>query len=613
MDRINTMMSINKNYRFYLKIFLVVFVVFYVIWSYIGFIQKEKETLQKQNYQAQCLDMKKRLEAMILAKQKSTVAMALILVNDKELVKNLSEKNIPSHYYKKLIDSFKKNTLYQNIWIQILDKDLNSIYRSWSDERDDNLENIRANLKDIIKKKKTTYAISAGKYSLSINAMVPIIKDDKTIGLLEVISHFNSISKQMRKLDVESVVLLDKEYTKQLKYPFTNIFVNGYYIANFDVSATLIKHLKDEGIEGHLSQEYNIDGSYLRVAYPLKSLSGKTLGYYIMFKKVDDISNTALNFTIFKLVVLGLLVFMFVAGVINFVMFYLMRKQKIYYKNIINSSSNIVLITDTKHILEVNKIFFKYFYEYKTLDDFKMKHRCISEMFVEDDKKYISKEIDGFSWIKYVVKHSDKNHKVKLKYNDNIYYFVVGIALVSEEKEHYSVVFSDISNEERYKIELEKLAVTDALTGIGNRRYFHDKIDKEISSAIRYNHPLSFVMIDIDHFKRINDKHGHDVGDDVLVEYTKLISKNLREGDIFARVGGEEFMIIFPYANLENAYKIAEKLRREVQNHKKVLPITMSFGVVQYCENECIDSMLKRVDEALYEAKDGGRNKVVMK
>ena len=87
-------------------------------------------------------------------------------------------------------------------------------------------------------------------------------------------------------------------------------------------------------------------------------------------------------------------------------------------------------------------------------------------------------------------------------------------------------------------------------------------------------------MLDIDFFKKVNDEHGHDVGDQVLIHYSGLISSILRDGDTFCRIGGEEFLIICPYADKDNAVKIAEKLRLSVQNSKEILPITMSFGVV---------------------------------
>ena len=122
-------------------------------------------------------------------------------------------------------------------------------------------------------------------------------------------------------------------------------------------------------------------------------------------------------------------------------------------------------------------------------------------------------------------------------------------------------------------------------------------------SAKRYGNNLSIVMLDIDHFKNINDNYGHDIGDTVLVEYTKLISSNLRESDIFSRTGGEEFMIILPHSDIENASNIAEKLRKKIENHKLTVPITMSLGVTEYIKDEDEETYIKIVDDGIFQLK----------
>ncbi|MDQ1267515.1 MAG: hypothetical protein QG560_158, partial [Campylobacterota bacterium] len=249
-----------------------------------------------------------------------------------------------------------------------------------------------------------------------------------------------------------------------------------------------------------------------------------------------------------------------------------------YYKNIIDSSSNIVIVVDKNSIIEVNKTFFKYFNKYNTLEEFKKEHKSISDFFVEEEG-YICKNVDSLNWLECVMKNP-KNSQVKIIYDENIYYFSVGVSLISEENSHYSAIFSDITKEKVYQKELEYTNITDPLTKIRNRHYYNEQIKKESANANRYFYPLSLVVFDIDYFKRINDEQGHDVGDKVLVEYAKLISSHLRNGDIFCRIGGEEFTLILPHTEKSGAYKIADKLRVMVQEHKKVVPITVSFGVV---------------------------------
>lgn len=282
-----------------------------------------------------------------------------------------------------------------------------------------------------------------------------------------------------------------------------------------------------------------------------------------------------------------------------------------YYKNIIDSSSNIVVVVDKNSIIEVNKTFFKYFNKYDTLEEFKKEHKSISDFFVEKNG-YIYKNMDGINWLEYLIKNPKKN-QVKIIYDEKIYYFTVGVSLISEEYGQYSAIFSDITKEKLYQKELEYTNITDPLTKIRNRYYYNEQIKKESANSNRYFYPLSLVVFDIDYFKRINDEHGHDVGDNVLVEYTKLISSHLRNGDIFCRIGGEEFTLILPHTEKSGAYKIADKLRVIVEEHKKVVPITVSFGVVEYIKGEDLEQTFKRADKALYEAKNSGRNRVVVR
>ncbi len=162
--------------------------------------------------------------------------------------------------------------------------------------------------------------------------------------------------------------------------------------------------------------------------------------------------------------------------------------------------------------------------------------------------------------------------------------------------------------------ELELLATTDMLTEIYNRRKMYEILEHEYTRAKRYKTDLSVVMFDIDYFKKINDTHGHDVGDYVLKTVAKNVKKVLREIDYFGRWGGEEFLIILPQTNLEGAYTVAEKVRKVIENtgFGKIGKVTASFGVATYIEelDNSPDEILKSADIALYDAKKKGRNRV---
>ncbi len=166
----------------------------------------------------------------------------------------------------------------------------------------------------------------------------------------------------------------------------------------------------------------------------------------------------------------------------------------------------------------------------------------------------------------------------------------------------------------RSKEKLSRLALVDQLTLLYNRRYFDDAVAREVERARRYNQNICLVMIDIDHFKNINDTHGHQKGDEVLQQVAKTISDNLRLNDIAARYGGEELVVILPETPLGNALVTAEKLRAAVQKEsleKSGLEVTVSLGVSDFREGDnAASDMIKRADDALYEAKKLGRNRV---
>lgn len=163
--------------------------------------------------------------------------------------------------------------------------------------------------------------------------------------------------------------------------------------------------------------------------------------------------------------------------------------------------------------------------------------------------------------------------------------------------------------------ELKALATIDSLTGIYNRRKFEESLEIETQRAVRYKIPISLIEVDIDYFKNINDTYGHLAGDTVLIEITKLVSQNIRDVDVFARWGGEEFMILVSHNDIEGARVLAEKLRTILERHRiaGIGAVTCSFGAAQFKEGDTVDTFLKRTDDALYEAKQGGRNRVIIK
>ena len=161
-------------------------------------------------------------------------------------------------------------------------------------------------------------------------------------------------------------------------------------------------------------------------------------------------------------------------------------------------------------------------------------------------------------------------------------------------------------------VENRRQAIYDALTGLFNRRSFDALMARELASQERYEHALSLVMIDLDHFKAVNDTHGHDAGDAALRDLAEILRNVCRPSDLPCRWGGEEFVWLMPETNLEGAAQAAERLRADIEAHtfEKAGTLTASLGVAQANNGESAEQVHKRADEALHRAKDGGRNRV---
>jgi len=176
----------------------------------------------------------------------------------------------------------------------------------------------------------------------------------------------------------------------------------------------------------------------------------------------------------------------------------------------------------------------------------------------------------------------------------------------------------EIARRQQLEEDLRRLATTDALTNVPNRRHFMETTENESRRFHRYGHPLSLILFDIDHFKQVNDTHGHAAGDKVLSRLSQACTTALRDQDVIGRLGGEEFAVLLPETDLAAAAAVAERLRETVE---RVSPgwsggefvVTISIGVTAWeADDATIEPVLHRADGALYEAKRQGRNRVAM-
>ena len=200
-----------------------------------------------------------------------------------------------------------------------------------------------------------------------------------------------------------------------------------------------------------------------------------------------------------------------------------------------------------------------------------------------------------------LVRGQQLNDSDQVRFGDAIYKFLAGTNI-----------------ESAYHEAIHNMAIQDGMTGIHNKRYFMEFLDRELAVAARHGHPLTLVMFDVDHFKKINDTHGHLAGDAVLKDLAGRIRPRIRREDLFARYGGEEFACVLPSTALPGGIVFAEHLRSLVEERpcmfdNQAIPFTISLGVTTLHRETGVDpnAIIKRADENLYAAKRGGRNRVV--
>jgi two-component system cell cycle response regulator len=227
-----------------------------------------------------------------------------------------------------------------------------------------------------------------------------------------------------------------------------------------------------------------------------------------------------------------------------------------------------------------------------------------ARLFVDDDGNWWVEDLNSTNGTfvnESRIRSQLLNDSDQVRFGDAIYKFLSG---------------SNI--ESAYHEAIHNMAIMDGMTGIHNKRYFMEFLEREIAVASRHGHPLTLVMFDVDHFKKINDSHGHLAGDAVLKDLSQRIRPRIRREDLFARYGGEEFACVLPSTALPGGIVFAEHLRVLVEERPcafddKGIPFTISLGVTTLHRDTGVDpeTLIKRADENLYSAKRGGRNRVV--
>lgn len=297
----------------------------------------------------------------------------------------------------------------------------------------------------------------------------------------------------------------------------------------------------------------------------------------------------------------------------------LMQRQKQKTRNrfimaLLDINPTYLAVCNDNGITYLNKSFQNYL-DIHNLDDFNEKYESLVSLIVDREPSLQTDNQLG-RWAMSKTLKNNNGYMLQLQRPDipePSTFLLTTVPIISDSTENYLLTFTDITHLEKEKQQLQYLAEYDGLTQVYNRGKIIKELEKEIGRVMRYRQRLSIAIIDIDHFKHVNDSFGHQGGDVVLIEFSALIMDRIRKTDLLGRYGGEEFVIIMPSTPLESAAEIANRLRKAVSAFifTRARRITCSIGVAEYQPGESTVTFFQRADEALYSAKRQGRNMVI--
>ena len=495
----------------FIAVFSFLILTIFVLYGTYYYILDKQKILLDSTYNLTNTNILKLTEKFLDNKINTTLAIALSLVKDYELHKLMATQEYDKFNYNDISQQIKDNTKFKNIWIQIIDKNGNSIYRSWSDKKGDNLF-FRKDLKNFVEDKKVSTSISVGLYSMTIKARAPIIDEENNfLGALEIISQFNSIANDLKENKIDSVIIADKKYNEIIQLPFSKIFIDDYYVANVNVNKELITYLQRNKIEKYLKiNNYIIENNYLISKFDLYNNKNERLGYILNFVKLNDIDiriveSFKIQTIMISAIVLIIMLFLFLIYLYTSYL-RLLKIQENKKEAILNSQENIIVITLGNEIIDANQRLYDFFINTKDLESFKKTYKCICSTFIDmqDDIYIIEKYYNGKNWAEYILANPDKNFRVAIKnMQDKIRHFSIKCSIVKNE-EFIIATFTDITQEiEQIQANKEKdrilfqqskiAAITDTLKNIAHQWRQPLSVISTITSGMKLQKELNIL------------------------------------------------------------------------------------------------------------------------
>jgi PAS domain S-box-containing protein len=379
---------LKKRFNFF------IFVVYasLLLFSFISLISMQKSAIEEYKEQ-QNTKLSQRitnhLQALILEKQQATLAMAISLAQNGLFAKALLDNDASLVDLEAVSKSFSLDTSFKNVWIQLLDKEGKSFLRSWTQKKGDTLYRIREDIRAILKDQQVRSTISVGKFTISFKSMVPIFYKEELVGVIEIITHFNSIEKRLQELGYESLVLVDKKYKNRLTDSVSNFFIEDYYVANFERNHKLIEMILNKGVAHYINQKYLYhahDDNTLIMTHIIYNNNQDPIGYFIIHAPTNIDFSVVRNFaTLYYMYAVGVFLFF------TFLLYILLDKVKIMkYLHSYDYNTKLMVSILSFFILFITLLYFFLDFE---------KEQRVEEFFAAHTKK--SEQVYGLVYSKY--------------------------------------------------------------------------------------------------------------------------------------------------------------------------------------------------------------------
>ncbi len=458
---------LNTNYGKYVLFAVLIFIVFIFMLSKIITDREVADTLKVQH--ATCAEnVQNKIKIHIENKKEINSFVALSLANDTRIIEALKKNDNTQLNLQLFASKLEKLSLDKTVWFQIIDKNGKSFYRSWTNKSGDDMIKVRADIVKMIEKPHIMSTISTGKYAMTFKSMVPIYDNNNFIGIFEVITHFDSLYKKLKKENLESIFIVDKSYKKQIMQPFYPLFIGDYYISMDNPNPNILQILQFNGVEKYINANgFLIDkvNNYGVVIYNLPDIDGKQMGYIIAFKKTTDLPMHEIHYVKQHIMAIFIILILFII----LLGYYFLNKQhedfiskqhKKHEKEIERNTKFLTIgqmAAGITHEINTPLTYIKGTNEMSKFDIEDMPNSNLKTTLLLDNKKIA----DGIKRISNIVESMREMAQVSsaIKENSNLYAtLITTLRLINNRSKHISKIYlngelfeNETANKEKYK------------------------------------------------------------------------------------------------------------------------------------------------------------------